>query len=108
MTTLPKMIAEARYVPRNNLLFCLILLPLTLPKKSAFGKVSCMEKHLLLPQMTASLYLGLDVVGQPLLIAGQLGPRPSQAVDGHGQQGHVVGGLAAVLLHLRAQQRSDT
>ncbi len=59
--TLPKMIAEARYVSRNNSLFCLTLSPLTLPKKSAFGKVSCMEKHLLLPQMTASLYLGLDV-----------------------------------------------
>ena len=62
MKTLPKMIAEARYVSRNNSLFCLILSPLTLLKKSAFGKVSCMEKHLLLPQMTASLYLGLFCV----------------------------------------------
>jgi hypothetical protein len=25
----------------------------------AFGEVSCMEKHRLLPHMTASLYLGL-------------------------------------------------
>src|SRR6516225_2555309 len=31
---------------------------LSLPKRSAFGKVTCVEKHLLLPQMTASLYLG--------------------------------------------------
>jgi hypothetical protein len=49
----------------------------------------------------------IDVVGQPRLIAGQLGPRTSQAVGGHGQQGHLVGGLAAGLLHLGAPQRSD-
>src|SRR5262249_25751544 len=33
---------------------------LTLPKKSALGKVTWRGKHLLLPQMTASLYLGHD------------------------------------------------
>src|SRR2546430_13539273 len=33
---------------------------LSLPKRGAFGKVTCVEKHLLLPQMTASLYLGRD------------------------------------------------
>jgi hypothetical protein len=27
-----------------------------------FGKVFCMENHLLMPQMTASLYLGQDDV----------------------------------------------
>jgi len=52
------MIAEARYVSRNNSLFCLILLLITLPKKSALGKVAWMGKRRLLPQMTASLYLG--------------------------------------------------
>jgi hypothetical protein len=58
VTTLPKMITAARDVSRNNLLFYLIFSLFALPKKSAFGKVSCMEKHRLLPQMTASLYLG--------------------------------------------------
>ena len=49
----------------------------------------------------------IDVVGQPLLIAGHLGPRTSQSVGGHGQQSQVVGGLAAGLLHLGAQERAD-
>ena len=44
----------------------------------------------------------IDGVGQPRLLAGHLGPRTRQAVGGHGQQGQVVGGLAAGLLHLRA------
>jgi hypothetical protein len=47
--TLPKMIAEARYVSRNNSLFYLILSRLALPKKIAFGKVMRVEKYLLLP-----------------------------------------------------------
>jgi transposase len=58
VNTLPKMIAEARDVSRHNSLFCLILLLITLPKKSAFGKVTWTGKRRLLPQMTASLYLG--------------------------------------------------
>src|SRR5215471_20453702 len=45
---------------RNNSLFCLILSLLTLPKKSAFGKVTWTGKRRLLPQMTASLHLGRD------------------------------------------------
>jgi hypothetical protein len=49
----------------------------------------------------------IDVVGQPLLIAGQLGPGTSQSVGGHGQQGQVVGSVAAGLLHLGAQERAD-
>src|SRR4029450_5861322 len=58
VTTLPKMITAARDVSRNNFLFYLIFSLLTLPKKSAFGKVTWMGKRRLLPQMTASLYLG--------------------------------------------------
>jgi hypothetical protein len=45
---LPKMVIEARDVSKNNSLFCLMLLPLTLPKKSAFGKVTRVEKYPLL------------------------------------------------------------
>jgi len=52
------MITATRDVSRNNLLFYLIFSLLTLPKKSAFGKVALMGKRRLLPQMTASLYLG--------------------------------------------------
>ena len=60
VTTLPKMITNARDRSQNNPLFCLTLPLLSLPKRGAFGKVTCVEKHLLLPQMTASLYLGRD------------------------------------------------
>jgi hypothetical protein len=60
VTTLPKRITAARDVSRKNLLFYLIFSLLTLPKKSAFGKVTWMGKRRLLPQMTASLYLGRE------------------------------------------------
>ena len=59
MTTLPKRITAARDMSRKNLLFYLIFSLLTLPNKSAFGKVTWLGKCRLLPQMTASLYLGL-------------------------------------------------
>src|SRR5262249_11919620 len=49
----------------------------------------------------------IDIVGQPLLIAGQLGRGTGQSVGGHGQQSQVVRSLTAGLLHLGAQQRSD-
>src|SRR6267142_5077003 len=58
VTTLPKMITNARDLSQNNPLFCLTLPLLSLPKRGAFGKVTCVEKNRLLPQMTASLYLG--------------------------------------------------
>ena|SRR5437870_5720728 len=58
VTTLPKMIADARCVSWINSLFCFRLPLLTLPKRSPFGKVTWMGKRRLLPQMTASLYLG--------------------------------------------------
>jgi hypothetical protein len=58
VTTLPKIRPGATGSPQQNPLLYLTLGPLTLPKTVAFGKVSCMEKHRLLPQMTASLYLG--------------------------------------------------
>jgi hypothetical protein len=60
VTTLPKMITVARGVSMYNLLFYLSFSLLTLPKKRAFGKVTWMGKRRLLPQMTASLYLGRD------------------------------------------------
>src|SRR5215470_19429630 len=72
------MIAGARDGPRNNLLFCLTFSFLTLPKKSAFGKVTCMGKRRLLPQMTASLYLGqmgaLDGQRIALVVGHAIGP----------------------------------
>jgi hypothetical protein len=49
---------RARDVSRKNFLFYHIFSLLTLPKKSAFGKVTWLGKRRLLPQMTASLYLG--------------------------------------------------
>jgi hypothetical protein len=49
----------------------------------------------------------IDVVAQPLRIAGQLGPRTGQSVGGQSPQGHLVRSLAAALLHLGAQQRAD-
>jgi hypothetical protein len=56
------MIPDTKCLAQNNLLLCLRLPLLALPKSGAFGKVCYMEKHLLLPQMTASLYLGRDTV----------------------------------------------
>jgi hypothetical protein len=70
MTTLPKMIPNTRCVAQYNPLPCLRLLLFTLPKRGAFGKVFCMEKHLLLPQMTASLYLGQHPVSEDMILAG--------------------------------------
>jgi hypothetical protein len=52
------MISDARRASWNTPLFCLSFPIITLPKRSAFGKVTWMGEHLLLPQMTASLYLG--------------------------------------------------
>jgi hypothetical protein len=49
----------------------------------------------------------IDVVGQPRRRAGHRGPRTRQSGGGHGHQGQVVGGRAAGLRHLRAQQRAD-
>ena len=57
-TTLPKRITDSIRLSQHNPLLCLPWLLLALPKRRAFGKVSGMEKHRLLPQMTASLYLG--------------------------------------------------
>src|SRR5262249_48346081 len=58
VTTLPKRITDATRLSQHNPLLCLALPLLSLPKSDAFGKVSCREKPRLLPQMTASLYLG--------------------------------------------------
>src|SRR5262249_6741123 len=64
--TLPKIIAEARSMSRNNSLFCLTLSLLTLPKKSPLSKVTRAEKHLLSPEKTASLQWGRSGVGAGL------------------------------------------
>jgi hypothetical protein len=58
VTTLPKTITDSRHRSQHNPLLYPPLPLLSLPKRGAFSKVSCMEKHWLLPRMTASLYLG--------------------------------------------------
>src|SRR5262245_59859295 len=65
VTPLPKRITDAARLSQHNPLFCLSLPLLALPKRAAFGKVSCMAKHRLLPHMTASLYLGLHQAAAP-------------------------------------------
>ena len=49
----------------------------------------------------------IHLVGQPPLIAGQLGGGTGQPVRRHGEQGGFMRGLAAVLLHLLAQEWPD-
>jgi hypothetical protein len=87
MTTLPKRITDSRRLSQHNPLLYLPLPLLSLPKRGAFGKVSCMEKHWLLPQMTASLYLGLILSDEGKEGHGMPPPNPR---DGCGQRAEGV------------------